>query len=178
MPRLPGRLSLQGKAMRIDTMPAPRTDVDWDAITAQLRRIATGLTHSAEEAEDLVQHTLTRLLSRAPEKASHLGYARTTLLRRWLDLGRRRTRRRRGLRGFALTLPRWSESPTTDDRAVRIREAVDALPPKQRAVLVLRVVAELEYTSIAEAMDCSVEAVRANLHLARSAVRTRLGDMP
>jgi RNA polymerase sigma factor (sigma-70 family) len=164
--------------MRTETMPAPHTDVDWDAITAQLRRIATGLTHSTDEAEDLVQHTLTRLLSRAPDKAGHLGYARTTLLRRWLDLGRRRTRRRRSLRQLALTLPRWSESASADDRAARIRDAVDALPPKQRAALVLRIVAELDYTSIAEAMDCSVEAVRANLHLARSAVRTRLGDMP
>ncbi len=54
------------------------------------------------------------------------------------------------------------------------KEAIDSLPARQRAALLLRVVEGLSYEAIAEALECEVGAVRANLHLARMKVRSRL----
>jgi len=43
-------------------------------------------------------------------------------------------------------------------------------------VLVLRLVEELDYEQIAETLSCSVETVRANLHVARRHVRETMGE--
>ena len=47
--------------------------------------------------------------------------------------------------------------------AVRMREMIASLPPKQRAALHLRCFAGLDYTEIAAAMDCSEQGARANV---------------
>jgi len=47
--------------------------------------------------------------------------------------------------------------------AVRIRELIAALPPKQREALYLRCFAGLDYAGIAVAMDCSEQGARANV---------------
>ena len=47
--------------------------------------------------------------------------------------------------------------------AVRIRELIAALPPKQREALYLRCFAGLDYAGIAAAMDCSEQGARANV---------------
>lgn len=59
-----------------------------------------------------------------------------------------------------------------------VRQAIASLPPKQRAALVLRLVEDLDYEVIAETLGCSVEAVRAHLHLGRRRVRAVLGEQP
>jgi RNA polymerase sigma-70 factor, ECF subfamily len=47
--------------------------------------------------------------------------------------------------------------------AVRIRELIASLPPKQREALQLRCFAGLDYAEIADAMDCSEQGARANV---------------
>jgi len=47
--------------------------------------------------------------------------------------------------------------------AVRMREMIASLPPKQREALRLRCFAGLDYTEIAAAMDCSEQGARANV---------------
>lgn len=47
--------------------------------------------------------------------------------------------------------------------AVRMRELIASLPPKQREALHLRCLAGLGYTEIAAAMDCSEQSARANV---------------
>jgi RNA polymerase sigma-70 factor, ECF subfamily len=47
--------------------------------------------------------------------------------------------------------------------AIRIREAISALPAKQRQALHLRHFAGMDYTGIAAAMECSEESARANV---------------
>jgi RNA polymerase sigma-70 factor (ECF subfamily) len=47
--------------------------------------------------------------------------------------------------------------------AVRMRELIASLPPKQREALHLRCFAGLNYTEIAAAMDCSEQGARANV---------------
>lgn len=144
--------------------------VDWRDLSDRLRRYALALTRRDDEADDLVQHTLATLLARAPDKAGHLGYARTTLTRAYLD--RERSLKRRLARTLAIA---WQSGGATgarsDDSSSALHEAIDALPARQRAALVLRLVEELDYPQIAAALECSPEAVRSNLHLARAAVR-------
>ena len=47
--------------------------------------------------------------------------------------------------------------------AVRMRELISSLPPKQRETLYLRYFAGLDYAEIAAAMDCSEQGARANV---------------
>ena len=56
----------------------------------------------------------------------------------------------------------------------KIREAVDALPPEYREVLVLDLWEDLPYEEIATILGLSVPAVKTRLHRARNKVRLRL----
>ena len=56
----------------------------------------------------------------------------------------------------------------------KIREAVEALPPEYREVLVLDLYEDLPYEEIAKILGLSVPAVKTRLHRARNKVRLRL----
>jgi RNA polymerase sigma-70 factor (ECF subfamily) len=61
------------------------------------------------------------------------------------------------------------------ERARRLRTAIAALPPNQRAAIVLRHFHEFSYAEIAEIIGCSVSAVDSLLHRARRALCEDLG---
>lgn len=131
-------------------------------------------------AEDLMQATLIKLY-RAWPRIGHLesmgGYARKALLRTWLD-EKRRPWRRAEVR--AAELPdRPDDSAGPAELAVRrqvsdlVHRALLNVPPRQRAVLVLRYFDDLSIAETAEAMGCSEGTVKsqaarglANLRLA------------
>ncbi len=154
--------------------------VDWEAITGRLRRFALALCGNHAEAEDLAQQTLASLLAKAPGRADHMGYARRTLTRLWLD--RQRSVRRRLARWWLLAAGPFDGSREGvgggehQEQVALVRRAIDRLPPRQQAVITLRLVEGLDYERIAEAIGCEVSAVRANLHLARARLRAVLGD--
>ena len=152
---------------------------DWQQVSERLHRFALALTGRAEEADELTQQTLAHLLARAPEKASHAGYARRTMTRLWMD--RQRAWRRRLQRHAKIACEAMSR-PVADGMSDRelsamLRRRIDLLPAQQRAVLVLRVIENLEYEHIAEALGTSIAAVRANLHLARRTLARSVGDL-
>ena len=137
------------------------------------------LTRSREDAEDLAQQTFAAVLARRPECIDHVGYVRQTMLRLWLDEQRSVRRRLRRLAKLAQTgALGWFDRAAGSDVELRgrLHRAIDALPPLQHAVAVLRLIDELEYQDIATALECSVETVRANLHLARKKMRHLLGE--
>lgn len=166
-------------AMTMDprTQPTP----DWDLVSRGLRRFALGLTGRADLAEDLAQQTIAHLLARNPEKAAHLGYARSTMTRLWLDeqrsLGRRVKRYAMAAR-LAISRQADREGRTDSELASSLHERIAALPPAQRAALVLRLVEGLGYEQIGEALGSSTQAVRANLHLARRSIARSMGELP
>jgi len=154
-------------------------DTDWAAVGKGLASTAWALTGSADEAEELVQQTLAHLLDRRPDRAAHLGYARRVLSRLWLDQQRSLRRRIAGLSRFAPSpaVEAPGASPlSADEERHRLIRAIDKLPPKQRMTIVLRLIEHLSYPAIAEAMETSVDSVRANLHLARASLRAALGE--
>ena len=64
----------------------------------------------------------------------------------------------------------------TAERAKKLREALEELPPQMRQAVFLRVDGDLKYREIAEVMHVSIETVKAHLYQARQHLRDCLGD--
>lgn len=167
-------------AFRTPDVASPPVDaaapLDAKTIRGVLRSRALALGADTHQAEDLAQQALANVLAKAPEKATHAGYAIQTLTRLWLDHQRSLRARTARLKRAALsTLAGKPLLEAHDDtRAAIIRAAIDRLPPKQRAALVLRIVEGLGYSAIAEALGCTEEAARASLHEARARMKREL----
>jgi len=58
-----------------------------------------------------------------------------------------------------------------------VRQAIESLPSKQRAAVMLHKYEELEYTQIANVLSCSESAVKSLLYRAYESLRTRLAHM-
>ena len=139
--------------------------------TASLLRTAYLVTGDAGHAEDLVQETLLKVArrwSRVAPMESPLAYARRILVNLALDDSQRRSRHRDELaaprRSPDGPLPwdseiSWGEAAAADDRLELIR-AVSELPPRQRAVLVLRYFDDLSESEVASTLDCSIGTVK------------------
>lgn len=89
-------------------------------------------------------------------------------------------RRRLGAEARALLRigTRRNDVHAADDRHgdSQVWQAVDALPPRQRAVIALHYHDDLSVADIADALGCSVSAATSNLHKARTRLATLLGD--
>jgi RNA polymerase sigma-70 factor (ECF subfamily) len=76
-------------------------------------------------------------------------------------------------------LPDWSATPDqeilTDEIRRVMEEAIQALPPEQRAAFVLHDVQDLSSAETAAAMSITVSAVNSRLHRARVFLRDRIG---
>ena len=59
----------------------------------------------------------------------------------------------------------------SDLEAVKLRDAVLSLPPKQQATFNLRYFDELEYSEIAEILQCSEPTAKANYHFAKEKIK-------
>jgi RNA polymerase sigma-70 factor (ECF subfamily) len=62
-------------------------------------------------------------------------------------------------------------------KMTEVRQAIDALPAKQRAAVLMHKYEELEYAQIARALNCSESAVKSLLFRAYEALRSRLAHM-
>jgi RNA polymerase sigma-70 factor (sigma-E family) len=121
------------------------------------------------EAEDLVQECLLVVARRWPRVRGmdhpH-AYARRVLINLALDGATRRTRRRDELaaNGSGAVADLADESSARRLHAVGVRaeliQALGTLPPRQRAVLVLRYFEDLSEAHVAELLGCSVGTVK------------------
>jgi RNA polymerase sigma factor (sigma-70 family) len=89
-------------------------------------------------------------------------------MRRWKS--ERRARDRMGLPGFV------PDQPAASAEAHAVREALRALPRRQREVTVLRYYGGLDVEEIARTLGISAGNVKAVLFRARQALATALGD--
>jgi RNA polymerase sigma-70 factor (ECF subfamily) len=71
--------------------------------------------------------------------------------------------------------PPASDAAASNDAARRVRQAVQALPPRDREVVVLRYFEELDAAGIAAVTGLSKNAVEVRLHRARARLAERLG---
>ena len=153
--------------------PSQRARADFEQfVTASsdaLLRTAYLVVWDPVEAEDLVQECLLAVARRWPRvrRMDHPhAYARRVLINLALDGAKRRTRSRRELVGDeAVTLAAVpDESSARRMNAVGVRAeliaALGTLPPRQRAVLVLRYFEDLSEAQVAELLGCSVGTVK------------------
>jgi RNA polymerase sigma-70 factor (sigma-E family) len=145
-----------------------------------LRRCAYLLCGDWHLAEDLVQATLVKLYGAWPRIENTdrpVSYARTTLTRCWLDERRRPWRRAEERSG---DLPDTADSTVDpalahDRSAVReeLLAALAGLPPRQRAVLVLRYFGGMSITATAVALGCSEGTVKSQASRGLDTLRSR-----
>ncbi|MEV4311392.1 SigE family RNA polymerase sigma factor [Actinocrispum sp. NPDC049592] len=126
------------------------------------RRMAYALCANWSEAEELAQNGFVRLYSHWPRVVHQNpeAYLRTTVIRLFLD-GRRRQRKREHLVAEPPDTPLHHDQ-AYDDRQPLIA-AMQQLPPRQRAVLVLRIVQDMSVEQVAEAMRCAPGTVKSQM---------------
>ncbi|MFI7070441.1 SigE family RNA polymerase sigma factor [Micromonospora sediminicola] len=141
-----------------------------------LHRLAYALSGDVDQADDLVQETVTRLFQRWSRvaRAEHRdAYVRSVLVRLFLD-GRRTGWWRVRLFGSPPDT-RPVEDRGADDRTT-LRAALDRVPPRQRAVLVLRFLHDLPVEEVARILDCSPGTVKSQISHGLTAMRRLLTE--
>jgi len=102
-----------------------------------------------------------------------------------ITINRCRSHRRRQLvrlRWWRATMPTaelandQASSVERDETAVRVRDAVGALPAKDREIVVLYYLEEMTVAQVAAVVGASAGAVEVRLHRARAKLRQLLGD--
>jgi RNA polymerase sigma-70 factor (sigma-E family) len=126
-----------------------------------LLRTAYLLTGSHHDAEDLVQTTLLRVVPRWPRIAANPEpYVRQVLARESVTRWRGRRWRERSVPRLPEQQAELTEEPRSERFA--LREALAALSPRQRAVLVLRYYDDLTEAATAEALGISLGTVKSH----------------
>jgi RNA polymerase sigma-70 factor (sigma-E family) len=140
-------------------------------------RAAVLLTGDWHTAEDLVQTCLVKLYRAWPRLDSGVdldAYLRRMLVNTHRSWWRARWRREVPV---ARVPDRVGEADGQDRhaRAAVVRQALQALPARQRAVLVLRFYEDLPVAQVAELLGCSAGAVRTHTHRGIRRLRQLLG---
>jgi len=163
----------------------PAEEEDFVAyVTARLpalRRIANYLCKDAHRADDVVQTTLTRLYIhwRRAQNAKNLDrYVDRMLFRCFLNDQQLGWWTRVRLTGAPKETPvpaPAAPGPDVDTRTV-VHAALARIPPRQRAVLVLRFLCDLPVAEVAEILQCSTGNVKSQTSRGLAALRDSLGE--
>ncbi|MFE4329184.1 SigE family RNA polymerase sigma factor [Streptomyces sp. NPDC056831] len=140
-----------------------------------LRRAAYLMCGDWHHAEDITQTALAKLYSvwgRRRQIRNMEAYAHRVLTRACVDHMRRRWRREQP----SCVLPDRAESCEDPALGLQVRAALAVLPPRQRAVVVLRYWADLDIAATAAAMGCSTGTVKSHTARALARLRSLLGD--
>ncbi len=144
-----------------------------------LSRTAFLLTCDHGAAEDLLQNALASAAARWSKlrDSSPEAYVRKTLYHEYISAWRRSQRRLR-----ELLVPVVHDYPSvdeSDDVATRlaVSTALAALPPRQRAVLVLRYFEDLTEVQTAEVLRIGVGTVKSHTRDALARLRTQAPDL-
>jgi RNA polymerase sigma-70 factor (sigma-E family) len=132
--------------------------------TEALVRTAFLIVWDLPEAEDIVQETLLEVARRWPRvrRMQHpLAYARRILVNRALSAATRRAQARTELTGaWPSAQADETARPDAIDTHDELMRALAALPPRQRAVLVLRYFLDLPEAEVTAALKCSLGTVK------------------
>lgn len=158
------------------------TDYDIDdqlrELLPRLRRFARWLTRDASSADDLVQSTLERALSRwnsRRDDSALRAWLFAIAYRQFLDSRRRARRYANMLELFGRGVPDEQPSLEREVVAQSIVQALERLPEEQRLLLLWVSVEGLSYREVANLLDVPIGTVMSRLSRARAALR-RLGD--
>jgi RNA polymerase sigma-70 factor (sigma-E family) len=123
-----------------------------------LLRLAYALTGSAHEAEDLVQGALVKVMRRWGRVDDPMAYLRRVMINQRTS-GWRRFGAREVVTAAPPDRPVGDGTATVDDR-LAVLAALRRLPPRMRAVVALRYVADLSEADTATTLGCSVGTVK------------------
>ncbi|MPV39208.1 RNA polymerase sigma factor SigE [Georgenia subflava] len=159
----------------------------WEQIVVEhsprVYRLAYRLTGNKADAEDLTQETFVRVFRslHSYQPGNFEGWLHRITTNLFLDHARRRSRVRLDPIGEAterLPSARDTEEPERGfEHAhldVDVQQALDALPPKYRAAVVLCDIEGLSYEEIAATLDIKMGTVRSRIHRARAMLREQL----
>jgi RNA polymerase sigma-70 factor (ECF subfamily) len=142
------------------------------------------MTRDRSEAEDLCQETFLRAY-KAYGRLNGGANQRAWLYKIATNTTLNHIRRQKTGRRAMDVLKSGSSSSTPDNYAEqagnrelleRVQLAIDGLPEKQRLALTQRKLAELSYAEIAEALECSEDAARANVYQAIRKLRSQFAE--
>ena len=149
----------------------------------EIMRFLVRSTRDHDDALDLFQETWLRAYRAYPRLDSAAG------LRPWLyriatnlclNRTRARVRRSRVIAETSeadeaqLALATASTNHASPEGVIHLRAAIEKLPRKQRAALIMRKFGGLEYDEIALALECSCESARAGVYQALKKLKTVL----
>lgn len=153
------------------------------ARSAALARTAYLLTGDVQHAEDLLQDTLSRVAERweaVVRNGDPEAYVRKVMYHRAVDLWRRR--RLREVSTGSVHEHEELRGPYDDEEAVVrrvvLRDALERLTVKQRAVLVLRFYEDKTEVEAAAVLGCSVNTVKSQTRHALSRLRELAPELP
>ncbi|WP_328990741.1 SigE family RNA polymerase sigma factor [Kribbella sp. NBC_01245] len=141
---------------------------------ASLLRTAYLLSGDSHRAEDLVSTTVIKLYGawKSARDATHTdAYVRRILVRVFLDERRRPWRREHPTEVLPEPLTQADETPV---HRTDLRRLLDQMPPRQRAVLVLRFLDDLSVDQTAGVVRCSEGAVKTLTSRALDSIRCLL----
>jgi RNA polymerase sigma-70 factor (ECF subfamily) len=146
----------------------------------RLYRAAYSYVGTRHEAEDLVQETYARVLSR-PRRLTpgrELGYLLTALRHTFIDLRRRRRPEVTGLDEMVAAVPDSRASARPDHRlnAAEIYAAIAALPDPYREAVAAVDLAGMAYREAAELLGVPLGTVMSRLYRGRAQLAARLGE--
>lgn len=145
--------------------------------SAELLRLAYVLTADRHAAEDLLQSALTKAAARWGRIHSRPeGYVRQIMYREQVSWWRRRARRPETMMAQVPERPGQDQIVGVDAR-LALRDALLALPPGKRAMLVLRYLEDLPEAQVADILGCSVGTVRSQTSKAIAQLRSVLPSL-
>lgn len=132
----------------------------------RLRGLASAITLDPNVADEIVQDAFAGLTANAGSVWNPVGY----LQRSVVNLSVRVVQRRRTVRRQPIAPPATTSIPEIDETW----EVVVRLPPRQRAVVVLRFWEDLSLEQIADVMEMPVGTVKSALHRALTKLKEEL----
>lgn len=147
------------------------------AHSATLFRTAYLMTGDYQRAEDVLQESLVRICqrwSRIDQMASPLAYARKVVVNRAASWWRKKSSRETPM--LLHHDPAWGGHLDEVVEHQRVWQAVLALPPRQRAVMVLRYYEDLTESQIAETLGVAAGTVKSHSHAAHRRLLEVLGE--
>lgn len=174
--------------------PSPSTIAwrEWLAEHApRLVLFARQQSRSSEDAEDIVQDALVKLVEKLDAgefvggQEAWMPYLYTTIRRLSIDLGRRddRRRRREDVVGGEAEIDQreafhpWFESESSDDETRALLEAgLKELPPKFAEVVVMKVWGERTFAEIGEALEISPNTAASRYRYGLEALKKKLSS--
>jgi RNA polymerase sigma factor (sigma-70 family) len=143
-------------------------DGQFDELWGRAYAVAFVVLGDRTEAEDVAQETMARALVRWRKVAA---YAEPFVIRVAGNLAVDHVRKQSRPRRMVVT-----DVPAPDGRRVDLQQALLALSPRQRDVVVMRYLADLPEADVAATLKCSVGTVRTHASRGLAALRRVLED--